>query len=119
MEVHSPYVPVPVSAIFCGLPPPLSLMFTDPERAPVALGANVTVNVQLAPGATLDPQVLVCEKSPAFVPVIEMPVILRVVLPTFVKVELSCELLPTLTLPKLKLPGSNFTTVPVPESGTA
>ena len=66
------------------------MMFTDAERVPSTVGINVTVMVQLAPGPTLDPQVFVCAKSPAFVPVIEMLVTLRLVVPTFVNVELSC-----------------------------
>jgi len=41
-----------------------------PVRVPVAVGAKVTLMVQLAPAATLPPQLLVSEKSDAFVPVI-------------------------------------------------
>lgn len=65
------YVPVPVKLTFCGLPPPLSLTETVADRAPVAAGVNVTLMKQLAPDATLLPQVVVCLKSPGFVPVIE------------------------------------------------
>jgi hypothetical protein len=36
------YVPVPVNATFCGLPPPLSFTSSDAERFPFALGVNVT-----------------------------------------------------------------------------
>src|SRR6476660_8179954 len=55
------YDPVPVRLTFCGLPPPLSVMFSVPVRVPVAEGVNVTVMVQLAPPARLVPQVLVWE----------------------------------------------------------
>lgn len=64
-------------------------MFTEADRAPVAVGRNVTEIVQLAPGPTLEPHVFVCEKSLTFVPVMETLVMLRVEAPTFVKVELS------------------------------
>jgi hypothetical protein len=47
-------------------------MVTLADRVPLAVGVNVTLIVQLAPAATLDPQVLVCAKSPGFAPVSEM-----------------------------------------------
>ena len=45
------FVPVPVSATFCGEFGASSLMARVAERAPVALGVNVTLNVQFAPAA--------------------------------------------------------------------
>jgi len=81
------YVPVPLRNIFCGLPPPLSLILMEAERAPVAVGVKVAVTVQLAPGPSVVPQVFVRPKSPAFVPVRVMLVMLRVVDPTFVMVD--------------------------------
>ena len=62
-------VPVPVSATFCGLPPPLSVIDTEAARVPMARGAKLTLMAQLARAATLLPQVFVCVKSPLFVPV--------------------------------------------------
>jgi len=62
------YVPVPASGTLCGLPPPLSLTLTAPDRAPVAVGLNVTLMVQLPCPTTLLPQLLVWEKSLALVP---------------------------------------------------
>jgi integrase len=41
------HVPVPVSATLCGLPPPSSVIVTDPERAPVTVGEKTTLIVQL------------------------------------------------------------------------
>jgi hypothetical protein len=38
------------------------------ERLPLADAVNVTVTVQLAPAASVDPQPFVCEKSLAFAP---------------------------------------------------
>jgi hypothetical protein len=52
-------------------------MVTDPDAAPTALGVKVTLTVQKAPAAKLEPQSLVCPKSPvAATPVmpIETPV---------------------------------------------
>ena len=46
----------------------------------------MTLMVHLEPAATLDPQVLVCAKSPAFVPEIETLETVRAALPEFVRV---------------------------------
>jgi hypothetical protein len=54
-------------------------MVIEPLREPVALGVKVTLRVQLAPAARLEPQVLVWAKSPLTV----MLVIVRVALPVF------------------------------------
>jgi hypothetical protein len=51
--------PVPVKAAVCGLPLALSFMVSVPVLVPVAVGVKVTSIVQLAPTATLVPQVLV------------------------------------------------------------
>jgi hypothetical protein len=59
-------------------------MLKDPIRVPVAVGLNITVIAQLALAAMLVPQLFVCEKSLAFVPVIAMPVKFCCVLPMFV-----------------------------------
>ena len=62
-------------------------MLTPAFRAPVAVGVKVTVIVQLASGARLDGQSLVCAKSPLFVPTTAKPVTLTLELPMFVRVE--------------------------------
>ena len=57
--------PVPVRGTAC--PPVLAVMLTEPIRLPVVVGVKTTVIVQLAPTLRtlgMDPQVLVCEKSP-------------------------------------------------------
>jgi len=51
--------PVPVRLTVCGLLLALSVMVTVPVRDPAAVGVKVTVNVQLAPAATLEVQVFV------------------------------------------------------------
>ena len=76
--------PVPVSATVCGLPTALSVMVTAPFLVPVAVGLKVTLRVQFALAATLEPQVLVCEESPLAV----MLVMLRVALPVLLRVTL-------------------------------
>ena len=58
----------------------LSTTVIAPVRVPVAVGENVTLIPQEAPAARLDPQLLVCEKSPLEA----MLVIVRVAPPVFV-----------------------------------
>jgi hypothetical protein len=62
----------------------LSVMVTAPVRAPAAVGLKVTLRVQLALAATLEPQVLVWEKSPLAL----MLLIVRPALPVFFSVTL-------------------------------
>jgi hypothetical protein len=64
--------PVPDSATDCGLPAALSVIVTAAVRLPAAVGVKVTLMVQLPPAATLAPHVLLCAKSPAFIPVTPM-----------------------------------------------
>jgi hypothetical protein len=60
----------------------LSVMVTAPVVLPAAVGLKVTLRVQLALAATLEPQVLVWEKSPLTV----MLAMRRVALPVFLSV---------------------------------
>ena len=60
------------------------MMVTTPVLVPAAVGLKVTLRVQLAPAATLEPQVLVWEKSPLTV----MLVMLRAALPVSLRVRL-------------------------------
>ena len=87
---------MPVKATVCGLPLALSVMLTDAVRVPAAVGANLTLIVQLAAAATLLPQLFVCEKSPAFVPLRAMLVILNAPVPESVRVT-DCAALVVLT----------------------
>jgi hypothetical protein len=76
---------------------------------------NLTAIVQLAPPARLVPQLLVCEKSPLFVPVIPMPEIVNAVPPAFLMVTLVAPLVvPTVRLAKVIEAGDRETAVPVP-----
>ena len=77
------WVPVPLKPTVCGEPDALSVMATEPDRLPAADGLKITETVQLAPAATLTPQVLVWLKSAAFVPVIATLVMDSAALPEF------------------------------------
>ena len=79
-------VPVPVRLTVCGLPVALSVRVTAAVRVPLAVGVKVTLIVQLAPAATELPHVLVCAKSPGFVPVSARLVTLKAELPVLFSV---------------------------------
>jgi hypothetical protein len=79
-------VPLPVSETDCGLPEALSVNRRLPLRVPVAVGLKVTFTVQLALIASGEVQLLVCAKSPGFVPAIVMPVRDSAAVPVFFKV---------------------------------
>jgi hypothetical protein len=55
-----------------GVPVVLSVTLKVAERLPAAVGVNVTLMVQLAPAAMLEPQLFVWAKSPLSVPVTAM-----------------------------------------------
>jgi hypothetical protein len=76
--------PVPVKLTVCVAGLALSVMVTAPVLVPVAVGLKVTLRVQLALAATLEPQVLVWEKSPLAV----MLAMLRVAFPVLLRVTL-------------------------------
>jgi hypothetical protein len=79
-------VPVPESGTVCGLPAALSATARVADRFPVAAGLKLTLMVQLALAATLDPQLLVWEKSPALVPEIVMLETVKAALPELLRV---------------------------------
>jgi hypothetical protein len=113
---------VPERGTVCGLPVALSVRVTAAVRVPAAAGLKVTLIEQYEPAATLDPQLLVWEKSLALVPESAMLVILKVALPELVKVIVCAALVaPTAWLTKERLVGETLATmeVPVPERLTA
>jgi len=61
-------MPVPISVADCGLLLALSVTESVAVLVPVANGEKVTVILQLAPVARVEPHVLVSEKSPLFAP---------------------------------------------------
>lgn len=86
-------------------------MFSDADRAPAALGVNLTEIVQLLPVATLVPQLFVSLKSPASVPVTAMLVIDNIAVPVFERVMLFVALLvPRFSFPKDKLVAESVAT---------
>lgn len=64
-----------VSGMDCGDPGALSVRTSDELLAPTAVGVNVTLTAQFAPGATVPLQVSFSEKSAGFVPENEMDAI--------------------------------------------
>lgn len=81
--------PVPVREMLCGLPSALSVIDSEAFLAPVAVGLNVMLNVQLAPATRLAPHVLVSEKSPLLAPVMVMADPLNVSVPVPVLVSVT------------------------------
>lgn len=53
---------MPLKVTVCGLPSALSVMESVPFRLPEALGVKVTLMMQLAPDAKLDPQLSLSPK---------------------------------------------------------
>jgi hypothetical protein len=97
--------PVPVRVTVCGDPDALSVMVTEAFRLPAAVGVNVTEMLQFPPAATLAPHVLVCTKSPAFVPVTAMLAIDRAPDPVLFSVtDWAVLVVPTFWLVKVRLP---------------
>ena len=100
----------------------MSVNRRDAERAPVAVGLNITFTLQDALADNVDGQVLELRKSPALVPVDTMLVIERSAVPLFVSVT-ACEGLdwPTAVPANVRDDGAMETSVkrPVPLSGTA
>jgi hypothetical protein len=80
--------PVPLSAPLLGDPVALSETETEAERAPAEVGVKAIEIVQLAPTATLVPQLFVSLKSAALVPVTAMPVIESAAVPVLDTVSL-------------------------------
>jgi hypothetical protein len=78
--------PVPASAIVCGDPEALSEIETDAASAPAAAGVKPSEIVQLAPMATVAPQLLDSVKLPAFAPLNTIPETESAALPVLVSV---------------------------------
>src|SRR5437870_168925 len=99
-------VPIPLSVTFCGLPAALSLMLTAAVRVPLAVGLKVTLIPQLAPAANELPQVWVCAKFPALVPVIAMLLMVKIAVPVFLSVTvLAVLVVPIACVEKVRLVG--------------
>jgi hypothetical protein len=91
-------VPLPERLTLVGPFGSLVEMVSVPLRDPLAAGEKVTFTAQFAPAAMLDPQLLVCAKSP----VIEIDVTLTELVPSFETVTARAALVvPTVCEPKL------------------
>lgn len=103
-------MPEPVSVTVWGLLGALSLIDREALREPVVAGVNVTLIVQLAPTATLLPQVLLCAKSPGSDPVKLKLVIVSVEVPLLVRVTFFAALVvPCFCFPKESEVGESLT----------
>lgn len=107
--------PFPASVTPCGLPPPLSLSRNEAARGPAVPGVKVTVKVQLKPGPSVLPHVVVLEKSEALAPRKAACQMFIAIAPTFFKV-INCHALavPTVWSGKVRLAGVNFAPVVTP-----
>src|SRR5579875_603526 len=96
------FTPVPVRLTVSDGAGLLLATVSVPVSAPVAVGANFTDTVQLAPAASEDPQVFVCVK----LPVTETPEMVCALLPGLAMVTVwAAELVPVFTSPKARLAG--------------
>lgn len=96
-------VPVPERLTLCGLPAALSATASVPPRAPATVGLKVTLAWQLAPAASVAPQLFVWPKSP----LVLMLETANGEPPVFVTVTACVGLLePTVTLLKLRFEGT-------------
>lgn len=102
-------VPVPDTVMVAGELLALLTKETDPEIAPEAAGANVTLAVMLAPAATVVPALTPLTLMPA--PEMLTAEIVAVALPELVKVTALLELLFTTTLPKARLVTDGFNVI--------
>jgi hypothetical protein len=100
---------VPLRATVCGDPPALSVTVSVPVREPATVGVKVTAMVQLAPGATLVPQLLFSAKSPEAA----IEVSARATCPEFVRVTAwAAVVVPTVCWANVRLVGESVTVGP-------
>ena len=84
--------PLPASDTICGLPVALSLTASVALRAPIPVGLKITLIWQFVPAASAALQVLVCEKSPALVPLMAIVGMFSEAMPVLVSVATCGEL---------------------------
>jgi hypothetical protein len=109
--------PIPVSGTVWGLSLALSVTVRIPFLVPLAVGSKNTPMEQLAPGATLFPQLLKAAKSAGLAATL---VIVSVALPVFFSITFcGSPDVPTNWLGNVTLDGDNVTgMMPVPVKGT-
>jgi hypothetical protein len=96
--------PVPVKLSTVGEPWTSLAIETLPATAPAVVGANLTDKVADVPGLSVEGAATPLAVKPA--PVVVIPEICTAAWPVLVNVEVRVLLLPTLTFPKLRLPGA-------------
>lgn len=107
------YLPVPAKLTDCGDPAALSATSSVAVSAPDAAGLNFTDMVQLAPAATVAPQVVVFVNDDLSVPLRVIPPLLmaRVAVPVFFNVTTFAAVVePTAVLAKVRVLGVSETT---------
>jgi hypothetical protein len=111
------YLPVPDSDEVCGLPTALSLTLAVPVLAPLAVGVNVMLILQLLAAANVDPQVVV---ETAKSPVVEIVMPVKATACLLVRVNtFAAVVVPTVVDAKARLAGVNVAwAMPVPVRGT-
>src|SRR5579884_2422390 len=106
-------MPVPFNVTICGLLAALSVSVRLAVREPAAVGEKVMLIVHEALTASvpgLMGQVLVCEKSPAFVPATVTALMVRAALPLLVSVTVcAAEVEPVFWPPKFTTVGFRLT----------
>src|ERR1039458_9623792 len=101
------YWPVPLSATVLLPAATLSVTVSVPVRAPFTVGAKVTEIVQPNVAASCWGQLLICENSPEFAPVMAMLLMINGVSPVLVSCTGKVVLLPTALVPKASCVWSN------------
>ena len=86
LNVTAGAMPVPLRPAVSGESLALVVVCTEAVFAPVDVGVNVTLMVQLFPAPRLDPQVLLWANMALFVPIRVMPLIVKVAVPVLVSV---------------------------------
>jgi hypothetical protein len=86
-----------------------SVMITEAERTPSAVGVNVRVNMQLDAAGTELPHVLVSRKSPGVVPVRVIPVMAKGFICRLVRVTVCVPVRLRVWMPKSRLSSDSFT----------
>lgn len=108
-------IPEPIRLTVCGLPEALSAIVTEAVRPPMAVGAKVTVMLQLPPAGTEPPQLLDSLKSPAFGPVTVMLVMVKAAVPVLLMVTgWAALVIPRVWLVKVRLVEVRLTLGPLP-----
>ena len=100
-------MPVPDSGTVLGGGPPPGVTTSVADLAPLLVGLNTTLAVQLAPDARLDPQLVVRANWPGFVPPMVIPLNDSGTVPVLVIRTVFAELeVPAACSPKAKLVGA-------------